>query len=184
MFPGNSSNNSHAAEVFAYKEIYNMQLSTLETISERLIRLGIELPESNPPAANYIPYTKVDNLVFIAGQTAKWNGKLQYSGKVGQKYDIQAAQKAARLCGLNILLQIKHALNGNLEQIKKCVRLGVFVNSTDDFSDQAKVANGVSDLIVEVLGEKGKHVRTTTSSNSLPSQTAVEVEAIFEIEEN
>ena len=106
---------------------------------------------------------------------------MQYAGKVGEKYSLEEAQKAARLCGLNILMQIKNACDGDLEKVKKCVSLGVFVNSTDDFDSQAKVANGVSDLMVEVFGEKGKHVRTTTSSNSLPSHTTVEVEAIFEV---
>ena len=80
-----------------------------------------------------------------------------------------------------MLLQIKNALGGDLEKVSHCVRFGVFVNSTDDFSDQAKVANGVSDLMVEVFNEKGRHVRTTVSSNSLPSQTAVEVDAVFEV---
>lgn len=151
-------------------------------IEKKLKQLNIQLPDSNQPVANYIAYTKVGNLVFIAGQTCKWNGELQYAGKVGDKYSLEEAQKAARLCGLNILMQIKNACDGDLEKVKKCVRLGVFVNSTDDFDSQAKVANGVSDLMVEVFGEKGKHVRTTASSNSLPSHTTVEVEAIFEVE--
>ncbi|MDA0967325.1 MAG: RidA family protein [Proteobacteria bacterium] len=159
-----------------------MDVLDITTIEQKLKDLGINLPDSNPPAANYIPYTTVGNLVFIAGQTCKWHGELQYAGKVGEKYSLEEAQKAARLCGLNVLMQIKHACNGNLEKVKKCVRLGVFLNSTDNFSDQAKVANGVSDLMVEVFGENGRHVRTTTSSNSLPSQTTVEVEAVFEVE--
>lgn len=153
----------------------------MNNIEKRLKELGIELPSENPPAANYMTYLKTGNLVFIAGQTAKWNGKLQYSGKVGKDYSLKEAQEAARLCGLNILLQIKNACNGDLEKIVQCVRLGVFVNSTDDFSEQAKVADGVSNLMVEVFGEKGRHVRTTVSSNSLPSKTAIEVDAIFEV---
>ena len=102
-------------------------------------------------------------------------------GKVGKDYSLEEAQKAARLCGLNVLLQIKNALDGDLEKVSQCVRLGVFVNSTAEFYDQAKVANGVSDLMVEIFGEKGRHVRTTVSSNALPSQTAIEVDAIFEV---
>ena len=155
----------------------------MKNIDARLKELGIELPDSNMPAANYIPYYKTGNLVFIAGQTAKWNGQLKYSGKVGKDYSLEEAQEAAHLCGLNILLQIKNALNGDLDKVHHCVRLGIFVNSTNDFSEQAKVANGVSDLMVEVFGEKGRHVRTTVSSNSLPSHTAVEVDAVFEIEQ-
>ncbi|MDB2414373.1 RidA family protein [Rickettsiales bacterium] len=155
----------------------------MSDIENRLKELGIELPESNLPAANYIPYYKTGNLIFIAGQTAKYNGKLEYAGKAGDKYSLEEAQKAARLCGLNILFQLKQALEGDLGKVKHCVRLGVFVNSTDDFCGQAKVANGVSDLMVDVFADKGKHVRTTVSSNSLPSHSTVEVDAIFEIDQ-
>lgn len=153
----------------------------IQTIEDRLKSLGIELPGVNNPAANYVPYVQVGNIVFTAGQTCKWNGVLQYTGKVGKEYTIEEAQKAARLCGLNILLQIKTACNGNLEKVKRCVKINVFVNSTDDFTAHATVANGVSDLMVEVFGEKGKHVRTSSSSNSLPSNTTIEVDAIFEV---
>ncbi len=151
------------------------------TVEEKLKKLNIKLPDFNLPVANYISYNQVGNLVFVAGQTCKWNGQLQYAGKVGKEYSVEQGQEAARLCGLNILMQIKIACDGDFERVKKCVRLGVFVNSSDDFYQQAKVANGVSDLMVEVFGDKGKHVRTTVSSNSLPSNTAVEVEAIFEV---
>jgi enamine deaminase RidA (YjgF/YER057c/UK114 family) len=153
----------------------------LVTVEEKLKKLNIKLPDFNLPVANYISYNQVGNLVFVAGQTCKWNGQLQYAGKVGKEYSVEQGQEAARLCGLNILMQIKIACDGDFERVKKCVRLGVFVNSSDDFYQQAKVANGVSDLMVEVFGDKGKHVRTTVSSNSLPSNTAVEVEAIFEV---
>ncbi len=151
-------------------------------IEERLKTLGIELPEINLPAANYVPYIKVNNLVFIAGQTCKWNGVLKYAGKVGAEYSLEEAQKAARLCGLNILLQIKNACGGDLEKIRQCVRINVFVNSTDDFTQHAQVANSVSDLMIDVFGEKGRHVRTSLSSNALPSNTTIEVDAIFEVE--
>ncbi len=153
----------------------------IQNIEEKLKELGIELPSENNPAANYIPAIQVGTLVFIAGQTCKWNGVLQYAGKVGKDYNLEEAQKAARLCGLNILLQIKNACIGDWNKVKNCVKIGVFVNSTDDFADHAKVANGVSDLMVAVFGEKGKHVRTSVSSNSLPSHAAVEVDAIFEV---
>lgn len=153
----------------------------VSTIEDRLKQLGIELPGVNNPAANYVPYVQVGNVVFTAGQTCKWNGVLQYAGKVGKDYTVEEGQKAARLCGLNILLQIKTACGGDLEKVKRCLRINVFVNSTDDFVDHAKVANGISDLMVEVFGEKGKHVRTSSSSNALPGNTAVEVDAIFEV---
>ena len=150
-------------------------------VEARLKSLGIELPAVNNPAANYVPFVQAGNLVFIAGQTCKWNGILQYAGKIGQKYSVDEGVQAARLCALNILLQIKNACNGDWEKITRCVRVNVFVNSTDDFTEHAKIANGVSDLIVEIFGEKGKHVRTSSSSNALPGGTTVEVDAIFEV---
>lgn len=152
------------------------------SINERLKELGIELPEDNPPAANYISHHRSGNLVFVAGQTTKWNGKMEYSGKVGRDYNVEEAQKAARLCALNVIAHVKAACGGDLDRVVRCVRLGVFVNSTDDFSDQAQVANGASDLMVEIFGDKGRHVRSTISANALPFQTAVEVDAIFEVE--
>jgi enamine deaminase RidA (YjgF/YER057c/UK114 family) len=153
----------------------------MKRIADRLKELGIELPEVNPPAAQYEPYVQVGNLVFIAGQTCKWNGVLQYAGKVGKEYTVEDAQQAARLCGLNILLHLKNACKGDFEQVKRCVRIGVFINATDDFSAHAQVANGVSDLMISVFGEHGKHVRTTVGTNSLPAQSAVEVEAVFQV---
>lgn len=153
----------------------------MPNIEARLKELGIELPSENNPAANYIPSVQVGNIVFLAGQTCKWNGVLQYKGKVGREYSLEEAQQAARLCGLNLLLQIKNACGGNLDKVKRVVKICVFVNSTDDFIDHAKVANGVSDLFVDVFGENGRHVRTSSSSNSLPSNCTVEVDAIFEV---
>jgi enamine deaminase RidA (YjgF/YER057c/UK114 family) len=150
-------------------------------IDARLSELGIELPGLNNPAANYVPFVKVGALVFIAGQTCKWNGALQYAGKIGKEYSVEEGVKAARLCGLNILLQLKNACDGNWESIKRCVRINVLINSTDDFLEHAKIANGVSDLIIDVFGENGKHVRVSSGSNSLPGNSTVEVDAIFEV---
>lgn len=154
-----------------------------DTIEARMKSLGIKLPEVNPPAANYIPYIKTGNLVYVAGQTCKWNGVLQYIGKVGKEYNLEEGQQAARLCALNLILQIKNACEGHLDKVKQCIRLTIFVNATDDFSDHAKIADGASNLIVDIFGERGKHVRTSLGANSLPSQTTVEIDAIFEIEE-
>jgi enamine deaminase RidA (YjgF/YER057c/UK114 family) len=151
------------------------------SIEARLQELGIELPDVNPPGGNYVPYRITGNLVFIAGQTCKWNNQLQYTGKVGKDYTLQEGQDAARICGLNILMHLKTACEGNLEQVRACIRIGVFINSTDDFIGHAQVANGVSDLMVAVFGDKGKHSRTSVSANSLPSHSAVEVEALFEV---
>lgn len=153
------------------------------SIDERIKSLGIELPQVNPPAANYIPYTKTGSLVFIAGQTCKWNGVLQYTGKVGREYNVQEGQQAARLCALNVLLQIKNACGGSLDKVKQCLRLTIFINAVEDFTEHAKIADGASNLMVDVFGDRGKHVRTSLGANSLPSQTTVEIDAIFEVEE-
>ena len=152
-------------------------------IEERMKSLGINLPEVNPPAANYLPFIKTGNLIFIAGQTCKFNGVLQYVGKVGKEYNVEEGQQAARLCALNIVLQIKNACDGSLEKVKQCIRLNIFINATDDFTEHAKIADGASNLIVDIFGEQGKHVRTSLGAKSLPSQTTVEIDAIFEVEE-
>ncbi len=151
-------------------------------ITKRLAELGIELPASNPPAANYIPYLITGNYVHISGQTCKWNGEVQYAGKLGKEFTLDEGKQAARVCGLNVLLQLKSACSGDLEKVVQCVKLTVYVNSTDSFAEQSQVANGVSDLMVDVFGEKGRHTRTSVSANSLPLHSAVEVDAIFEIE--
>lgn len=153
----------------------------MSIIEMRLKQLEIELPRENPPAANYVPYVKTGNLVFIAGQTCKWDGILQYIGKVGSDYTTDEGRAAARLCGLNIILQLKKSCDGNLDKVKRCVKIGVFVNSNDEFKEHAKIADGVSDLLVDVFGENGRHVRVSASSNSLPSGATVEVDAIFEL---
>lgn len=152
-----------------------------KTTEQRLKDLGIELPSENPPAGNYKPYNIVGNLVYISGQKCKWNGKLAYAGKVGREFSVADGQKAARICGLNILMHLKNACNGDLEKVKQCAKLNIFVHATEDFLEHPLVSNGVSDLMIEIFGEKGRHSRTTTGSASLPEATAVEVDAIFEL---
>lgn len=151
-------------------------------IEQRLKDLGIEIPNSTPPAANYIAYKQVGNLLYISGQTAKDKGELKFAGKVGSDYGADKAYDAAKLCGLNVIGQVKAALGGDLGQIKSCVKLTVYVNSTSDFKDHAKVANGASDLMIEIFKEKGRHIRAAIGCNSLPSDSLVEVDAIFEVE--
>ena len=153
----------------------------MSIIETKLESMGIILPECNPPAANYLPFKKVKDQVFIAGQTCRWNGEMQYTDRLGDDLSIQQGQEAARLCGLNLLLQIKQACNGNLDLVVSCIKLTVFVKSSDHFVDQAKVANGVSDLMVEVFGDAGRHVRAAVGVNALPSGSSVEVDAIFEV---
>jgi len=141
----------------------------------------ISLPSINNPVANYIAYKKVGNLVFVSGQTCRENGAMKFVGRVGKDLNVEEGKLAARLCGLNILSQIKLACEGNLRQVKSCVRLNVFVSSAEDFFDHALIANGASDLMVEVFGEAGKPTRTSVGVYSLPSNSAVEIDAIFEI---
>ncbi len=150
-------------------------------IEKKLAAMSITLPQSVMPAANYVPYTISGNLVFISGQLPMKDGKPQDIGKVGKEFTVEQAQQTAKLCGINILSHLKAACGGNLDRVKKCVRLGVFVNSTEGFTDQPKVANGVSDMMVEVFGEAGKHSRFAVGVSQLPFGVAVEVDGTFEI---
>lgn len=151
-------------------------------VEKRLSAMNITLPASVPPAANYVPYTVTGNLVFISGQLPMKDGKPQDIGKVGKEFTTEQAQGTAKLCGINILSHLKAACGGNLDRVKKCVRLGVFVNSTESYTDQPKVANGVSDFIVAVFGDAGKHSRFAVGVSQLPFGVAVEVDGTFEIE--
>jgi enamine deaminase RidA (YjgF/YER057c/UK114 family) len=150
-------------------------------IDARLAQLGIALPASVPPAANYVPWARTGNLLFIAGQVPTKDGKDLYSGKLGAGVSIEDGQAAARLCAVNILAQVKTALGGDLDRVVRCVRLTGFVNCAPDFGDQPKVVNGASDLMVEVFGDAGRHARAAVGSASLPRGVAVEVDAIFEV---
>lgn len=148
---------------------------------KRIEDLGLVLPDSSPPAANYVPFVKSGSLLFISGQITLLNGDLQYLGKVGKDVQLEEAQAAAQLCALNILAQVKVACEGTLNQVKQVVRLGGFVNCVDDYTDQPKVINGASQLMVDVFGDRGKHARAAVGVNSLPLGVAVEVEATFQI---
>ncbi len=121
------------------------------------------------------------NLVFIAGQITFWNGEVRDIGKVGAEFSLEDGKEAARLCALNLLAQLREACGGDLDRIERCVKLGVFVNCVSDFDRQPEVANGASDLIVEVLGEKGRHARFAIGAGSLPRNVAVEADGIFKI---
>lgn len=147
----------------------------------RLASLKIELPQPAAPAANYVPYVVSGNLVFVAGQITIWNGEVRYIGRVGENLSLEDGVAAARLCGLNIIAQVRAACGGSLDRVKRCVKLGGFVNCTPDFINQPQVINGASDLMVEVFGDAGKHARFAVGANVLPRGVAVEVDAIFEI---
>lgn len=149
-------------------------------IEQKLQSLGIALPSAATPVANYIPYTRAGSLVFIAGQICQVDGKPMCLGKVGAAVDLPAAQKAARVCALNILAALKSACDGDLDRVVRCVRLGGFVNAAPGFTDVPLVVNGASDLIVEVFGDAGRHARTAIGVAELPRNVTVEVDAIFE----
>ena len=150
-------------------------------ITTRLAELGIELPEPAAPAANYIPFVVTENLIFVSGQITVWNGELRHIGRLGENIDIDEGYQAARLCGLNLIAQAKAAAQGDLDKIKRVVKLGGFVNSTPDFTDHPKVINGTSDLMAEVFGEGGKHARFAVGAPTLPLGVAVEVDGVFEL---
>ena len=150
-------------------------------LQEKLQSLGYELPTPAPPAANYIPYTIANNLVFIAGQIPFLNGREMHKGCLGQTMDLEQGIEAARACALNILAQANHAVGGEWKQISKCLKLGGFVACTPDFTDHPKVMNGASELIVAVMGDAGKHARFAVGAPSLPLGCAVEIDAVFEI---
>ncbi|MEY4091747.1 MAG: hypothetical protein RLZZ496_929 [Pseudomonadota bacterium] len=152
------------------------------SVESTLASHGIRLPEAAAPVANYVPAVITGSLLFISGQLCLQNGTVQpaHKGKLGAAISIEAGQEAARLCAINLLAQAKTAL-GDLDRIKRCVRLGGFINATPDFGPLPQVMNGASDLMVLALGDKGRHARTTIGVAQLPLDAAVEVEAVFEI---
>jgi enamine deaminase RidA (YjgF/YER057c/UK114 family) len=150
------------------------------SIEARLAELGISLPAAAAPAANYVPFVVAGPMVFISGQLPMENGKIACIGKVGADVDWETAKAAARLCGINLIAQMK-AATGDLAKVKRIVRLGGFVNCLDSFFDQPKVINGASDLMVDVFGDAGRHARTAVGTNVLPFNAAVEIDAIVEL---
>lgn len=154
----------------------------MSTIEQRLNELNITLPEASVPVANYVPYVVQDNLVYISGQLPFGVGELaDHSGIAGKDVSVEKATQIARICGLNILAQLKAACGGDLDRVERCIKLGIFINSAADFTEHPKVANGASDLMVEVFGDKGKHARFAVGSSQLPLGAAVEVDALFAI---
>jgi enamine deaminase RidA (YjgF/YER057c/UK114 family) len=150
------------------------------TIEARLAELGLTLPSAPNPVANYVPYAVTGNLLFISGHISKAADGTIVTGLLGRDVAVEAGQSAARLCALNILAQAKAAL-GDLDRIAQVVRLTGFVAATADFADHPKVVNGASDLMVEVLGDKGRHTRAAVGVAGLPMGSAVEVDAIIAI---
>ena len=152
-----------------------------ETIEKRLSDLGITLPTPAAPVANYVAFSRTGNLLLTSGQLPLKDGKLTSTGLLGSDVDVAVGQEAAKYCAVNILAQARAAL-GDLEKIRRVVKITVFVASAPDFVEQHLVANGASDLLAAVLGEKGKHARSAVGSASLPLNAPVEIEAILEVE--
>lgn len=150
------------------------------SVESALKSLGIVLPEAIAPVANYVPYVRTGSLLFVSGQISKTAAGAAVTGKLGVDVDVANGQKAAELCALNILAQVKAAV-GDLDRIVRIVRLNAFVNSTPEFMEQPQVVNGASNLFASVLSEKGKHSRTAVGVAALPLGVAVEIDAIIEV---
>ncbi|WP_371345899.1 RidA family protein [Ancylobacter sp. IITR112] len=148
------------------------------TVEAKLAALGITIPAASAPAANYVPFVISGNQLWISGQISMANGNFM-TGKLAGEPDIEAGRAAARQCGINLIAQIKAAL-GDLDRVKRVVKLVGFVNSGPDFTDQPKVVNGCSDLFVEVFGDAGRHARSAVGVAQLPFNVSVEVEAVVE----
>ena len=148
-------------------------------VESRLAELGITLPAAPAPLANYVAYVVEGNVAYIAGQIPMNAGELMYPGKVPTQVTVEQAKAAARQCGINILAALKSACGGDLDKVRRCVRLQGFVASADDFTAQPTVINAASDLMVEVFGDAGKHTRLALGSNVLPLDSCVEISAMF-----
>ncbi|SDD70285.1 RidA family protein [Ruegeria marina] len=149
-------------------------------IEDKLASLGVTLPNAPAPAANYVPFVKVGNIVYVSGQISNDENGL-IIGKLGDDMDVAGGAAAARRCAINLLAQVKAACGGDFDQLVRVVKLTGFVNSTADFTNQPQVINGASDFLVEVLGDAGRHSRSAVSAAALPLGVAVEIEGIFEV---
>tara|TARA_B100000073_G_scaffold346580_1_gene358316 strand:+ start:1169 stop:1648 length:480 start_codon:yes stop_codon:yes gene_type:complete len=158
-------------------------ISTQE-IYARLEKMGLTLPKAAAPAANYVPYVISGSQVYISGQLPFLDGQQSHIGRLGDTLTLESGVEAAQNCALNILAQLDAAMGGDWSRLKRCVKLGGFVNSTPQFTDQPAVINGASNLMGELLGEMGRHARFAVSAVSLPLGVAVEIDAVFEIKPN
>ncbi|KAA2243948.1 RidA family protein [Salinarimonas soli] len=155
----------------------------MSAVDTKLAELGITLPKAAAPVADYVPFVRTGNLIVISGQICLGpDGKLSpaHTGKLGAEISPEAGREAARLCAINLLAQLKAAV-GDLDRVVRCVRLGGFINVVPTFAAVAQVMNGASDLMVDVLGEAGRHARSTIGVAELPLDAAVEVEGMFEV---
>ncbi|HHW10026.1 MAG TPA: RidA family protein [Firmicutes bacterium] len=154
----------------------------MSQVESRLHSIGLKLPEPAKPLAAYVPTVRTGNLVFISGQGPKLEGKMAYVGRVGSDLTLEEGKKAAELCALNALAALKAEI-GDLDKVKRVVKVLGWVNSAPDFTDQPLVMNGASELLEKIFGEKGKHARSAVSAHVLPANITVEVEMIVEVED-
>jgi enamine deaminase RidA (YjgF/YER057c/UK114 family) len=150
-------------------------------VDARLKELDITLPKATAPVANYVPFVVSGKLVFVSGQVTVGPNGLEYVGQVGKDFSVEQGQAAARLCALNVVAQLREACAGDLDRVKRCVKVTGFVSAVPAFGQHPEVVNGASDLFVQIFGEVGKHARAAVGAGSLPRNVAVEVEAVFEI---
>lgn len=150
-------------------------------IEEKLKSLKIEIPDAPDPVGAYVAFKIVGKLLYISGQLPISKNGEMIKGKLGKNLDLEKGREASKICVINIIAQVKKALEGDLNKVKNCIKITGFVNSTDDFIEQPKIINPASETLVQVFGDKGKHTRAAVSANSLPLGAAVEIEAIFEI---
>lgn len=154
----------------------------METVTERLARLGIQLPRLAQPSGTYIPCRISGRTLYVSGQVPRIDGIDAYQGVVGESISSTEAREAARIAAINMLAQVSRALDGDLDRVTGCLQLRGFVNAAPGFVDHPAIIDGASDLIVEVLGDAGRHTRTALGAGSLPRGFAVEIDAVFEIQ--
>ena len=153
----------------------------MHLFEENIKNLGLNIPELPKALANYVPYKIVGKTMYISGQAPVKNGELIYKGKVGSDISVEDGIEAARLCVINIIAAVKTGLEGDWSKLDSFVKLTGFVNCQDDFTDQPKIINGASDMLVEIFGDQGRHARVAVGSNALPLGIAVEIDAIAQL---
>ena len=153
----------------------------MHIFEENIKKLDLKIPDLPSPLANYVPYKVSDNTVYVSGQGPVIDGKIIYGGKVGNEISQEEGVKAAELCCINIIAALKSSINGDWNRLDTFLKLGGFVNCDNDFSDQPKIINGASDLLVNIFGDKGRHSRFAVGSNALHLNISVEIDAIIKI---